>query len=129
MGLSDETMAKLVEGHAVERTLLRDVTRRYERATTAAAKAREALDAAEAERVAVLAEWAAAPGWDAERIAEAVHLQAREVTEATRAASPTAAPPAAPDPVHPPRGLPGAPGRRAGFAAGAHGDDRQSVVA
>jgi hypothetical protein len=55
MALADDTMARLAERQAAERKLVRDMTRRYDRAVTAAEQARTALAGAEAERVAVLA--------------------------------------------------------------------------
>jgi hypothetical protein len=85
MALSDGTMARLTERQAAERRVVRDMTRRYDRAAAAAAAAREALAAAEAERAAVVAEWVAMTGWTAERIAEITGLAAREVAESVRA--------------------------------------------
>ena len=76
----------MAQRHAAEKELVRDVARRYERAATAAIRAKESLALAEAERISVLAEWAAAPGWSAERVGEYSGLSVREVTEALRAA-------------------------------------------
>jgi len=87
MGLAEETMAKLAQRHAAERSLVQDLTRRYERAGAAAAKARVAFEAADAQRVAVLAEWAASPGWAADRVAECVGLTPRELSDALRSAA------------------------------------------
>ena len=87
MGLAEDTITKLAQRHAAEKELVRDVARRYERAATAAARAKDSLALAEAERVAVLAEWAAAPGWGAERVGEYSGLSVREVTEALRASA------------------------------------------
>jgi hypothetical protein len=50
-------------------------------------------EAAERDRIAVLSQWAGAPGWSAERIADCAGLPAREVSEAVRAAASTASRP------------------------------------
>ncbi|MDQ6617411.1 MAG: hypothetical protein M3083_22355 [Actinomycetota bacterium] len=84
MGVAEQTLSKLAETQAAERRFVTDVTRRYDRATTAAAKAKEALDAAERARIAVLSEWTGAPGWSAERVAGCAGLTPREVTDALR---------------------------------------------
>ncbi len=93
MGVAEHTMSRLAEGQAAERRFVSEVTRRYDRAVVAAGKAREALEAAERDRIAVLSEWAGAPGWSAERIADCAGLPAREVSEAVRAAASTASRP------------------------------------
>ena len=87
MGVAEHTLSRLAEGQAAERRFVSEVTRRYDRAVIAAGKAREALKAAERERIAVLSQWARAPGWSAERIADCAGLPAREVSEALRAAT------------------------------------------
>jgi hypothetical protein len=87
MALADDTMARLAERQAAERKLVRDMTRRYDRAVTAAEQARTALAGAEAERVAVLGEWLAAPGWTAQRIAEVAGVGQRELSDAARAST------------------------------------------
>jgi hypothetical protein len=87
MGLAEDTITRLAQRHAAEKELVRDVARRYERAATAAARARESLEVAEAERTAVLAEWAAAPGWNAERVGEYAGVAVKEVAEALRTAA------------------------------------------
>jgi hypothetical protein len=87
MGLAEDTMVRLAQRQAAERTFVRDMTRRLVRAASAAERAREDLDAAEVDRAAVLAEWASAPGWSAERIAECVDLAPRQVAEWIRAAA------------------------------------------
>jgi hypothetical protein len=84
MGLAEDTMAKLAQRQAAERAVVRDMTRRYDRSAAAAAKAREALEEAEADRMAVLAAWASAPGWTGDRVAECAGLASREVAEAVR---------------------------------------------
>lgn len=93
MGLADDTMAKLAERHAAEKTQVRDVTRRYERAAAVSARALAAFDDAESERAAVLAEWVSVPGWGTERVAECVGLALRDVSEALRSAAATTVPP------------------------------------
>ncbi|MDQ1393579.1 MAG: hypothetical protein QOF30_2556, partial [Acidimicrobiaceae bacterium] len=65
--------------------MVRDSTRRYDRATAAAADlAREPLASAETERAAVVADWAAISGWTPERIAEVTGLTVREVADSVR---------------------------------------------
>jgi hypothetical protein len=65
--------------------VVRDSTRRYDRATAAAADlAREPLASAETERAAVVADWAAISGWTPERIAEVTGLTVREVADSVR---------------------------------------------
>jgi hypothetical protein len=87
MALAEDTMTRLAERQAAERKLVRDMTRRYDRAMTAAEQARTALAGAEAERVAVLGEWLAAPGWTAERIAEVAGVGQRELADAAKAST------------------------------------------
>src|SRR5579863_3464998 len=89
MGLAEDSITRLAQRHAAEKELVRDVARRYERAATAATRAKESLEVAEAERVSVLAEWAAAPGWSAERVSEYTGLTVKELIDALRAASRT----------------------------------------
>jgi hypothetical protein len=84
MALSDATMARLNERQVAERRVVRDLTRRYDRATAAAELARESLASAEAERSAVVADWAAISGWTPERIAEITGLTVREVADSVR---------------------------------------------
>jgi hypothetical protein len=62
------------------------MTRRYETAVLAVSRARAVIDAAESERLAVLAEWAASPGWNVASVAEHTGLGERAVTDAVRAA-------------------------------------------
>jgi hypothetical protein len=85
MALADGTLARLAERQVAERRVVRDMTRRYDRAAAAAAAACDALAAAEAQRAKVVAEWVAMAGWTAERIAEITGLTAREVAESVRA--------------------------------------------
>jgi hypothetical protein len=84
MALSDSTMARLAERQAAERRVVRDMSRRYDRAAAAAAAARESLASAEAERAAVVADWVAIAGWTPERISEITGLNVREVADAGR---------------------------------------------
>jgi hypothetical protein len=48
----EDTITKLAQRHAAEKEIVRDVALRYEWAPTAAARAKESLEVAEAERVA-----------------------------------------------------------------------------
>lgn len=87
MALAEDSMSRLTERQAAERRLVRDLTRRYDRATAAAVQARAGLARAEAERAAVLSEWLAAPGWTADRVAEVAGLSQRELSDAVKVAS------------------------------------------
>jgi hypothetical protein len=102
MALAEDSMSRLAERQAAERKLVRDLTRRYDRAAAAAEQARAALAQAEAERGGVINEWLAAPGWTAERIGEVTGMTQRELGEAAKVASVVGRQvPLVPDPVGP----------------------------
>ena len=116
MGRVEDAMVLLAQNQEAEKTLVQQNIQRYEQASHDAAQAREALRTAEAQRKMVLAEWVAAHGWSAERVAEYTGLSTSDVADAARSAdhdSGDAGGEARPDPTVPDIGetapLPGDP--------------------